>query len=191
MSAQSSNHCSPVPAIFIIGLSSAGKSTVSRLLIDRLRRNGHASILLDGDHVRTVFGSSLGYDRESRRVQTERVLKLARLTSEQGIIPVAAIIHPFENDRAICRDTLPGYFEVHLRCNVDVCRARDTKNVYLDDDGQADNVVGLDIEYEEPVNADLVLDSANTAPEDLADTIYRAIEPALFAAATETVQAKA
>lgn len=164
-----------VPSIFVIGLSSAGKSTVARLLIDRLRRDGHASILLDGDHVRTVFGSSLGYDCQSRRLQTERVLKLAQLTSEQEIIPVVAIIHPFEDDRARCRDTLPGYFEAHLKCDVDICRSRDTKNVYPNDSEQAENVVGLDIEYEEPVSANLVLDSANTAPEDLAEKIYRAV----------------
>ena len=180
-----------VPAVFVIGLSSAGKSTVSRLLIDRLRRDGHASILLDGDHVRTVFASGLGYDRESRRLQTERVLKLARLTSEQGIIPVAAIIHPFEDDRAKCRVALPGYFEAYLRCDINICRSRDTKNVYPGNNGQAKNVVGLDIRYEEPINASLVLDSANTAPADLADTIYQALQPALPELATKTVRAKA
>ena len=182
----------PAPSIFIIGLSSAGKSTLANLLIKRLRADGYPSILLDGDHVRRVYGNSLGFDPDSRRIQTDRVLKLAQLTSEQGIIPVAAIIHPFEENRAKCRDTLPGYFEVHLSCDVDVCRSRDTKNVYPNDSGQAENVVGLNIEFEEPVNADLVLDSANTAPEDLADTIYRAIQPALSSAsATEMLQAKA
>jgi adenylylsulfate kinase-like enzyme len=171
----------PTLSLWIVGLSSAGKSTVARELIERLRAEGHPSILLDGDHVRTVFGNRLGYDRESRRAQTERVLKLAQLTSEQGIIPVAAIIHPFEDGRAKCRKMLPGYFEVHLQCDINVCRSRDTKNVYPNDFGDANNVVGMVIDFEDTVNADLVLDSANIPPEDLAKTIYRAIQPGLTA----------
>lgn len=169
----------PAPSIWIIGLSSAGKSTVATRLIARLRAEGYPSILLDGDHVRAVFGSSLGYDPDSRRQQTERVLKLARLTSEQGIIPVVAIIHPFEDDRAACRAALPGYFEVHLRCDLDTCRTRDTKNVYPSARGNAENVVGMDIAYEEPANADLVLDSARIPPESLVETVFAAIEPKL------------
>ena len=170
----------PTPSIFIIGLSSAGKSTVATGLIAKLRAEGYASILLDGDHVRSVFGSSLGYDPDSRRLQTDRVLKLARLTSEQGIIPVAAIIHPFEEDRAVCRAALPGYFEAHLRCDLDTCRTRDTKNVYPSGPSAAENVVGLDIPYEEPVNADIVLDSASVAPAELVEIIFRAIQPILL-----------
>jgi adenylylsulfate kinase-like enzyme len=175
-----------IPSIFIIGLSSAGKSTVAAGLIEKLRAEGYASILLDGDHVRSVFGSSLGYDPDSRRLQTDRVLRLARLTSEQGVIPVAAIIHPFEEDRAACRAALPGYFEVHLKCDLDTCRTRDTKNVYPSTQGAARNVVGLDIDYEEPVNADLVLDSAHMAPEELVETVFRAVQPVLAVSATET-----
>ena len=175
----------PAPSIFIIGLSSAGKSTLANLLINRLRADGYPSILLDGDHVRTVFENSLGYDPESRRKQTERVLKLARLTSEQGIVPIAAIIHPFESDRGICRETLPLYFEVHLKCDLDTCRTRDTKNVYPSMQDAARNVVGLDIDYEEPVNADLVLDSARMPPEELVETVFRAVQPILSPSVTE------
>lgn len=175
----------PTPSIFIIGLSSAGKSTVATGLIEKLRANGYPSILLDGDHVRSVFASSLGYDPESRRKQTKRVLKLARLTSEQSIIPIAAIIHPFESDRRICRETLPRYFEVYLKCDLDTCRTRDTKNVYPSTQGAARNVVGLDIDYEEPGNSDLVLDSAQMPPEELVETVFRAIQPILSPSVTE------
>lgn len=168
----------PTPSIWIIGLSSAGKSTLATRLIARLRADGYPSILLDGDHVRAVFGSSLGYDPQSRRLQTERVLKLARLTSEQGIIPVAAIIHPFEDDRIACRAALPGYFEVYLHCDLETCRTRDTKNVYPSTSNAATNVVGMDIPYEEPVTADLVLDSAHIPPDELAETVYQAFQSA-------------
>ena len=181
----------PTLSLWIIGLSSAGKSTVAREFITRLRAEGYPSILLDGDHVRAVFGNSLGYDRDSRRAQTERVLKLAQLTSEQGIIPVAAVIHPFEDGRAKCRKMLPGYFEVHLRCDIDVCRSRDTKNVYPDEFGEANNVVGMDIDFEDTVNADLILDSAIIAPEDLAKIIYQAIQPRLSETPEEAFRAKA
>ncbi|MFA5147155.1 MAG: adenylyl-sulfate kinase [Candidatus Omnitrophota bacterium] len=164
-------------SIWIIGLSSSGKTTLARLLSKRLWENGRPNILLDGDQIRDLFEERLGYDVESRRKQTRRVERLARLISGGGVLPVVAIIHPFEDDRARCRKGLKGYFEVYLKCDLETCMARDTKNVYSPVlKGQAKNVLGLDIPYEDPKNADVVLDSGRTSPDEMLETLWRELE---------------
>jgi len=171
----------PAGSIWIMGLSSSGKSTLAELLVARLRSEGYPCLLLDGDQIRTVFEERLGYDPESRRKQTARVLRLARLIAKQGILPVVAIIHSVEADREMCRNAMPGYFEVWLKCALDVCVGRDTKNVYRPAlDGKAANVVGLDIPYEEPRHADIVLDSGTTTPGMMLERLWGAIETPLL-----------
>jgi adenylylsulfate kinase-like enzyme len=159
-------------SLWIIGLSSSGKSTLARRVLDRLRAARIAAMLLDGDQVRLAFEDRLGYDPAARHQQTMRVLRLARMVSQQGILPVVAIIHPFEADRALCRKSLPGYFEAHLSCALSECERRDRlegKNVYKPG---APNVVGVDIPYEPPQHPDLVLEADRLPPDELERRLF-------------------
>lgn len=168
-------------SIWIIGLSSAGKTTLAQLLTKRLWEKGYPNILLDGSQIRAIFEERLGYDIESRRKQTRRVLRLAQWVSSQGILPVVAIIHPFEDDRVKCRNSLQGYFETYLKCDLKVCIERDTKNVYLPAlEGKAKNVVGLDIPYDTPANADIVLETDKLSPEQSLEILWAEIERKFF-----------
>jgi adenylylsulfate kinase-like enzyme len=165
-------------SIWIMGLSSAGKSTLANMLVERLRNNGYPCMLLDGDQIREIFPERLGYDAASRRKQTERVLRLVKWVSNQGILPVVAIIHPFEDDRLRCRSELPGYFETYLKCDLDTCIERDEKikkHVYPWNNrerDEKDNIVGLDINYDEPAHSDLTLNSARMSPSEMLDALW-------------------
>lgn len=159
-------------SIWITGLSSSGKSTVADLLMDRLRAHAVPCILLDGDQIRQVFEEKLGYDVESRRKQTHRVLRVARLAASQGILPVVAIIHPFAADRQLCRESMPGgYHEVHLKCALSVCVERDSrlgKKVYT-----GANVVGVDIPYDEPQGSELTIETDRVSPAEALELLWR------------------
>jgi adenylyl-sulfate kinase len=168
-------------SIWIIGLSSAGKSTLSRLIASRLWENNYPCMLIDGDEVRGIFADRLGYDPESRRKQTQRILRLTRWVSNQGILPIVAIIHPFEDDRKECRKILYNYFEVYLQCELSECIRRDPKNIYAPAlEGKAKNVVGIDIPYDPPENPDLVLDSTHTSPEELLEVLWAHVQQKLL-----------
>ena len=149
-------------------MSSAGKTTLASMVLKKLRREGYPSILLDGNETRDLFENRLGYDPESRRKQTNRIKRLTIWSLNQHIIPVVAIIHPFEDDRLRCRKEIPGYCEVYLKCDIDTCIQRDNKNVYQPAlDGKAQHVIGIDINYDEPECSDLVLRSDLESPEEL------------------------
>jgi len=164
-----------------MGLSSAGKSTLANMLIKRLRDNGYPCLLLDGDQIRSIFPERLGFDPESRRKQTLRVMALTQWISSQGILPIVAIIHPFENGRRTCRETLHNYFEVYLKCSLETCSARDAKNIYGPAiAGNAKNVVGVDIPYDTPQNPDLELESNTMSPEQMLEVLWDKLQENLL-----------
>lgn len=143
-------------------------------------------MLLDGDQIRAIFPERLGYDEASRRKQTERVLRLVRWISDQGILPIVAIIHPFEDDRIRCRENLPNYFEVFLKCDLDTCIERDValkKHVYPwneQEEIDKSDIVGLDIPLDRPGHADLIMESDHNSPEELLEILWERVRADLL-----------
>jgi|TARA_Y100000031_G_scaffold153590_1_gene199162 adenylylsulfate kinase-like enzyme len=171
----------PIKAIWISGLSSAGKTTLARLVIKRLQEKGYPCLLIDGNETRNLFDNRFGFDPISRRKQTRRMKSLAMWVIRQKIIPVVAMIHPFEDDRVKCRKEIPGYHEVFLNCDINECIRRDKKNVYMPViKGEKKFVVGLDIPYEEQKNADLILESDQYSPEVLLGLLWDNIKDKLY-----------
>ena len=155
-------------SIWIIGPPCVGKTTLARLLVAHCGRRNLPAILLDGDEIRKIQDTSLGYDPGSRRKQTVRVQKLTRWVLNQNILPIVAMIHPFQDDRVACREMFAGYFEVFLSCGIKERIRRDTKKLYLPAlRGEKIHVVGVDIPFETPVTADLELDTERFNPEEL------------------------
>jgi adenylylsulfate kinase-like enzyme len=170
-----------IKTIWIIGLSSSGKTTLARLLIKKLQENGYPCLIIDGSEARNLFDTKLGFDPESRRKQTTRIRNLALWATGQKIIPVVALIHPFEDDRIKCRKELEGYCEVYLKCDLAECIKRDDKNVYAPAiEGREKFVVGLDIPYDEPVDVELILDSDKLSPDALLDILWQNLKNHLY-----------
>ena len=141
--------------IWITGLSGAGKTTLSDRLVTALRLRGHHVVTLDGDAVRAAFGQSLGYDVTARRTQIERLQSLALFLSEQGCLVVVSALYCDHDLLAWNRAHLPNYTEVYLQASLDLLRQRNSKGLY---DSGVENVVGVDIAWHAPENADLVFD---------------------------------
>lgn len=177
MKSLTSNSATNPGSIWIIGLSSAGKSTLAKLLVGKLRDNDYPCMLIDGDEVRAIFNDRLGYDPDSRRKQTQRIMALTQWVSGHGILPIVAIIHPFEDDRQRCRESLYKYVEVYMNCELSECMKRDKKNVYAQAlEGHAKNVVGVDIAYDKPARPNLVLDSTRLSKEAMLETLWKYVE---------------
>ena len=170
-----------IKSIWITGLSSSGKTTLARLLVTRLKENGYPCLLLDGNETRNLFENKYGFDEGSRRKQTHRIATLAKWLIKQNSIPVVSIIHPFEDDRNTCKKEIPGYFEVYLKCSLKECIRRDKKNVYLPVIQQEkENVIGLDIKYDEPSEPMITLDTEIFSAEECLETLWRDISGKLF-----------
>jgi len=170
----------PISSIWIVGMPFSGKTTLSGMLVEKLRSEGRQSLLLDGDQVRDVFDQRLGYDANSRRKQTARMMRITKLIANGGTLPVTAMIHPFADDRQMCRDAIPGSFMIVLQCDFKELLRRDTKKLYLPAlRGERKHVVGVDIPFDPPDDGDLVIDSGELSPQTALERIWATVQPCL------------
>ena len=118
--------------LWFTGLSGAGKSTVARLLEQRLFALGVQTFSLDGDNVRHGLNGDLGFSAADRQENIRRVAEVAKLAFEHGAVVLCTFISPFRRDRDFARSLIPAgrFIEVHVKCDVATCEARDPKGLY-------------------------------------------------------------
>jgi len=164
--------------VWLIGLSSAGKTTVGRPLYEKVKEKRNDVLFLDGDQLRRVWGDDIGHTREDRYENVWRYCRLSELLDEQGLHAIFCVLSLFEEHREWNREHLSSYFEVYLDVPMETLRRRDEKDLYARAEaGEMENVVGVDIPFEEPDDPDLVLDNGDDAPspDELADHILEAL----------------
>ena len=147
---------------WITGLPGAGKSTIAKLLCSEIEKSGSTAILLDGDELRKIFGDNAGYSNEERRVLAARYGRLCKMLSDQGVDVVCATVSMFHNVREWNRVNIQRYKEVYIKVPIEVLIDRDQKGIYsraLDD--QEPDVLGINLEFEEPRQPDIVLENGN------------------------------
>jgi len=144
--------------IWLIGLSASGKTTIAREVCARLRGAGRSVVMIDGDIIRTLFNNDVDHSLEGRRLNAERLSHLSKFVSDQGVDVVAAVLSIFPDWREWNRRNLAEYREVYLKVSMDTLYRRETKGIYRRAlQGELKNVVGIDIPFPEPHNADLVI----------------------------------
>ena len=168
------------PAIlWFTGLSGAGKSTIANLVETRLHARGVHTALLDGDNVRHGLNKDLGFTAADRVENIRRVGEVAKLMTDAGLIVLCSFISPFRAERQLVRDTAaPGEFiEIFVDTPIETAIARDPKGLYKKAlAGQIKNFTGVDQPYERPDAPELVLRSAESSVEELADRVIAELE---------------
>lgn len=149
--------------LWLTGLSGSGKTTLALELEQRLFAKGYQVYVLDGDNVRSGLNSDLGFAPEDRSENIRRVGEVAALFAQAGVIVITAFISPYADDRRRARAASPDAFNiVHLSAPVEVCEARDVKGLYKKARaGKITDFTGVNAPYEEPENADVVIDTGH------------------------------
>lgn len=161
--------------VWLTGLSGAGKSTLAYELERRLIELGHPCYVLDGDNIRHGLGSDLGFSKEDRRENIRRVAHVARLMNDAGLIVIAALISPMNEDRAMAREIIGDerFVETYLSASVDDCARRDPKGLYAKARaGEIASFTGVSAPYEPPVNPDLRVDTVGQSKEASVSGIF-------------------
>lgn len=159
---------------WLTGLSGAGKSTVGKILYEKLKSQKDNVVLLDGDALRNAIAADLGYTQADRHESARRNTGLCKLLADQGLDVVCCTICMFEDIRQWSREHNEKYFEVYLKVPMDVLRKRNQKNLYED---SANELVGLGVGMEEPQRSDLVIiNDGSRSPEEIAEEIIRKVD---------------
>ncbi len=166
--------------IFFTGLSGSGKSTLANGLVTRLLEEGSRPVtLLDGDIVRTHLSSELGFSKEHRSINIKRIGFVASEITKNGGIAICAPIAPYEEDRRFNRELISkegGYIEIFVNTSLEKCEERDSKGLYaLARQGKIKEFTGISDPYEEPKEAEIVVNSSGKSPEILVKKIYEKI----------------
>jgi cytidine diphosphoramidate kinase len=162
--------------VWIIGLSGAGKTSLANEVVTKAKLEKNNTVLVDGDVIREIFGNDLSYSMEDRLKNAERICQLCKFLDTQGINVVCAILSIFPETREWNRENINKYFEVFIDTPIKNLVSRDSKGIYKKyNRGEISEVAGMDINFSEPVNPDLVIHN-NKSLDDLLSYAKQIVE---------------
>jgi adenylyl-sulfate kinase len=157
--------------IWLTGLSGAGKTTVALALERTLLERGVKVERLDGDTVREGLTRDLGFSKEDRDKNIERVTFVAKLLSRNNVGVIASFISPYREARDKVRKETTNFIEVYVNAPFEVCAQRDVKGLYAKAlAGQIKGFTGLDDPYEAPESPEITL---NTDQENVDESVNK------------------
>ena len=166
--------------LWFTGLSGAGKTTIAHLVGPELEARGKIVEYLDGDTVRTHLSKGLGFSREDRDTNIERIGWVAARLTRHGAAVIAAAISPYAETRRKARDMVEPFgpfVEVFVQATVDECARRDVKGLYAKAfAGEIKGFTGVDDPYEAPDAAEIVLNTEEHPPEESARLVLAKLE---------------
>ncbi|SCL65336.1 sulfate adenylyltransferase [Micromonospora citrea] len=163
--------------VFLTGLSGSGKSTIARGLADALREQGDRTItLLDGDVVRRELSAGLGFSKADRDLNVRRIGWVAAEIARHRGVGICCPIAPYAQARATAREMAlaagAGFLLVHVATPLEVCEQRDRKGLYARARaGLLTGMTGIDDPYEEPTDADLVVDTSELTVDEAVQAV--------------------
>ena len=163
--------------LWMTGLSGAGKTTIARLLETRLKDRGVRFERLDGDVVRESLTRDLGFSKEDRDKNIERVTFVAKLLSRNNVGVVCSFISPYQEQRDMVRQETTNFIEVFVHAPLEVCAERDVKGMYAKAfAGEIANFTGVSDPYEAPENPDILIPTHEQTPEESASYVIAYLE---------------
>jgi adenylylsulfate kinase len=173
---------SPAPlgeglTVWLTGLSSAGKSSICRILEERLRAEGQRVEWLDGDEIRCHLSKGLGFSKQDRDENIRRIGFVAELLTRNGVVVLVSAISPYRDVRNELRKRIGRFLEVFVSAPLEVCEQRDLKGIYRKArNGELQQVTGLNDPYEPPLAPDVTCETSHEELSESVEKVWRVIK---------------
>ena len=148
--------------IWFTGLSSSGKTTLSKELSFIIEKTGKPFKILDGDEVRENLNTDLGFSKKDRSENIKRISYIAKCIADVCGIAIVAVISPYDEDRQRARESIgeDRFFEIFVDCHIDILKERDVKGLYAKAlFGEIKNFTGISDPYEIPENPNCIVNT--------------------------------
>jgi adenylylsulfate kinase len=153
--------------IWLTGLSGAGKTTLAKKL-----QKYFDAVLVDGDDLRNGITKELSFDNESRMKNVTTAAHICKMVNDSGHTAIAAMMSPLNEHREEAKNILGSIFIVYVSCDIQTLKQRDTKGLYEKfDNGVIKNMVGMDLPFEVPSNANIVVNTAHMTLKQCRDYV--------------------
>jgi adenylyl-sulfate kinase len=163
--------------LWLTGLSGSGKTALTKVVEWELRSRGLKVERLDGDIVRESLTKDLGFTKEDRDTNIERVTFVAKLLTRNGVAVLCSFISPYRQRRAKSRTEIGNFVECYVECPLEVCIERDVKGLYQRAiAGEIENFTGVSDPYELPENPEIVVHTAQQTIEESVAEIIRCLK---------------
>lgn len=164
--------------LWFTGLSGSGKTTLAIELQKRLFEKGYQVFMLDGDNVRHGLNADLGFSPKDRSENIRRVGEVASLFASAGMIVITAFISPYKSDRDKARVAAGDDFHsIYIKADLKTCQKRDPKGLYKKaKKGEIKEFTGISAPYEEPDNADLIVDTGKQSIDKSVEHLIQYVE---------------
>lgn len=164
--------------LWFTGLSGSGKSALANEIEKRLSFGGKHTMLLDGDNIRMGLNKNLGFEPGDRIENIRRIAEVAKLMNDAGLIVLTAFISPFRSDRQNARDIIgdENFIEIYVSTPLEECEKRDVKGLYQKArKGKIPNFTGVSSPYEEPLCAEVEVDTSDCSLEKAAEYVLNRV----------------
>ncbi len=166
--------------LWMTGLSGSGKSTIAIGVEKILHEKGFLTQILDGDNIRSGINKNLGFSEEDRIENIRRISEISKLFLNCGIITINSFVSPTIKIREQARKIIgaENFVEIYINAPLEICEKRDAKGLYKKArNGEIKNFTGIDAPFEEPLNAEIEIKTAELSIENSINKVLEKMLP--------------
>jgi len=173
-------------AVWITGLPGSGKSVIAKEVHQKLSKLGVKNRILSSDELRKRITPKPTYTEEERDFVYETLASTAKNLTDEGINLIIDATGNRRRYRDICRGMISRFAEIYLKCPLELCIEREKRRIEYSHAperiyekafaGKSRTVPGVQVPYEEPLNAELTVDTKTLSVQESAEKIVKQLK---------------
>lgn len=161
--------------IWITGLPGSGKST----LADVLKKKISDAVIIRMDELRKVVTPKPSYSDTEREYVYRAIIFAAKTLYGLGHKVIIDATGNRRRWRRLARRLVPNFFEIYLKCPLDICIRRERKRTVTHvapktiykKGREGWPVPGIKVPYEKPVKPEIEIDTEKDSPQEAVEKI--------------------